>query len=208
MIRRPPRSTLFPYTTLFRSGQFYNISHDMGIPYRVCGGLQDNGSWCGPSRRRGVITNAQWYNVGGGDGFGTQQDQTNPNIVLATSQGGNIQRRNIATGEGGGLAKPQWRTQYLKWQDSILIARGDTTKPETREQRARIAAFRANATRDSLNLQLRWNWNTPYFLSPHNQQVFYAGANRVMKSVKQGDEMYPISPDLTKIGRASCRARG
>src|SRR5688572_32674578 len=79
MIRRPPRSTLFPYTTLFRSGQFYNISHDMGIPYRVCGGLQDNGSWCGPSRRRGVITNAQWYNVGGGDGFGTDRKSTRLN---------------------------------------------------------------------------------------------------------------------------------
>ncbi|HSE52209.1 MAG TPA: sialidase family protein, partial [Gemmatimonadales bacterium] len=97
------------FANTFPVGQFYNISYDMGVPYRVCGGLQDNGSWCGPSRRRGGITNSSWYNVGGGDGFGTQQDQTNPNIVFATSQGGNIQRRNIATGEGGGLAKPQWR---------------------------------------------------------------------------------------------------
>jgi photosystem II stability/assembly factor-like uncharacterized protein len=201
---------IFPNS--FPIGQFYNISYDMGVPYRVCGGLQDNGSWCGPSRRRGVITNAHWYNVGGGDGFGTQQDQTNPSIVLATSQGGNMQRRNISTGEQRGLAKPQWRAQYLKWQDSILMVRGDTTKPETREQRTRIAAFRANATRDSLDLQLRWNWNTPYLLSPHNQQVFYAGANRVMKSVKQGDEMYPISPDLTTMDtmriRVSTRATG
>src|SRR6267378_2258233 len=30
MIRRPPRSTLFPYTTLFRSGRG-------GRPHRVCG---------------------------------------------------------------------------------------------------------------------------------------------------------------------------
>ena len=43
----------------------------------------------------------------------------------------------------------------------------------------------------------RWNWNTPFFLSPHNSTVFYAGSNRVMKSLKRGDEMYPISPDLT-----------
>ncbi len=185
------------FVNTFPVGQFYNISYDMGVPYRVCGGLQDNGSWCGPSRRRSAITNSHWYNVGGGDGFGTQQDQTNPNLVYATSQGGNIQRRNIATGEQGGLAKPQWRTQYLKWQDSILIARGDTTVPETREMKARLADLRAKATKDSLDLQLRWNWNTPYFLSPHNQQVFYAGANRVMKSAKRGDEMYPISPDLS-----------
>ncbi|NOT08178.1 MAG: hypothetical protein HOP28_08225, partial [Gemmatimonadales bacterium] len=202
---------IFPNT--FPIGQFYNISYDMGVPYRVCGGLQDNGSWCGPSRRRGSpITNAHWYNVGGGDGFGTQQDRTDPNIVYATSQGGNIQRRNIATGEGSGLAKPQWRPQYLKWQDSIIVVRGDTTQPETREMKARIADFRAKATKDSLDLQLRWNWNTPYFLSPHNQQVFYAGSNRVMKSVKRGDEMYPISPDLTTMDtmriRVSTRATG
>ena len=77
------------FLNTFPIGQFYNISYDMGVPYRVCGGLQDNGSWCGPSRRRGSpITNAHWYNVGGGDGFGTQQDQTDPNIVYATSQGG------------------------------------------------------------------------------------------------------------------------
>jgi photosystem II stability/assembly factor-like uncharacterized protein len=194
-------------------GQFYNISYDMGVPYFVCGGLQDNGSWCGPSRRRqGALTNSQWYNVGGGDGFVTQQDQTDHNIVYATSQGGNMQRRNLLTGEQGGLQKPNWRTAYLAWQDSIIAARGDTTQPETSAMRRRIADLRAKATRDSLDMQLRWNWNTPFFLSPHNQSVFYAGSNRVMKSVRRGDGMYPISPDLTtqdtmKI-RISTRATG
>jgi photosystem II stability/assembly factor-like uncharacterized protein len=68
---------IFPNTIAI--GQFYNISHDMAVPYRVCGGLQDNGSWCGPSRRRqGAITNSMWHNVGGGDGFVTQQDWSDP----------------------------------------------------------------------------------------------------------------------------------
>jgi hypothetical protein len=32
-------------------GQFYHVSYNMEVPYRVCGGLQDNGTWCGPSRK-------------------------------------------------------------------------------------------------------------------------------------------------------------
>ena len=38
--------------------QFYQVAVDDERPYLICGGLQDNGSWCGPSRRaRGNITN-------------------------------------------------------------------------------------------------------------------------------------------------------
>src|SRR3989442_11440436 len=38
MIRRPPRSTLFPYTTLFRSRHGHGGSR--GAPRRVCGTLE------------------------------------------------------------------------------------------------------------------------------------------------------------------------
>src|SRR6185437_8280537 len=51
--------------------------------------------------------------------------------------------------------------------------------------------------RDSIDLDLRWNWNTPFLISKHNPQVLYFGSNRVLKSTKSGDEMFPISPDLS-----------
>lgn len=188
---------LFPNSLAL--GQFYNISADMGVPYRVCGGLQDNGSWCGPSRRKqGAITNAMWHNVGGGDGFVTQQNQEDTNIIYSTSQGGNMGRLNFATGERTGLRKPTWRDGgYMQWNDSIYDAWPDTTKAATSAQKSKIAAFRARQRTDSVAYALRWNWNTPYIISKHNSATLYFGANRVLKSVKYGDEMFPISGELS-----------
>ncbi|MFN8573516.1 MAG: hypothetical protein U0132_15790, partial [Gemmatimonadaceae bacterium] len=179
-------------------GQFYNLSYDFAVPYNVCAGAQDNGSWCGPSRRKqGGLTNAMWRTVGGGDGFVTAQDPTDPNTVYSESQGGSIGRLNVATGERTSLVKPQWRTRYDQLEDSVLIERGDTTTPETSVMKKRIADFRSRQKSDSAMNDLRWNWNTPYFISAHNPSTLYFGANRVLKSTKRGDEMYPISPDLS-----------
>jgi hypothetical protein len=201
----------FPNT--FAIGQFYNLSYDFQAPYRVCGGLQDNGSWCGPSRRRGgPITNAMWASVGGGDGFVTQQDPSDPNIVYAESQGGAVVRVNVATGQSTFLVKPQYRPRYDQYEDSVLVERGDTTAKPTPAQQQRITALRARQRTDSVALDLRWNWNTPFFISPHNSQTVYFGANRVMKSTKRGDDMFAISPDLSTADtmkiRVSMRTTG
>ncbi len=186
----------FPNT--FALGQFYAISYDMQVPYRVCGGLQDNGSWCGPSRRRqGAITNAMWHNIGGGDGFVTAQDPTNPNIIYSESQGGNIARSDWANGARTGLRKPNWRDGYSAWEDSIAVIRGDESRPETADMRRQITTIRARQKQDSLDLQLRWNWNTPFLISRHNPGTLYFAANRVLKSVERGDNMFPISPELS-----------
>jgi photosystem II stability/assembly factor-like uncharacterized protein len=80
--------------------QFYHVSYDMARPYRVYGGLQDNGSWGGPSAGAGgTIQNKDWFNIGGGDGFWAFVDRTDPDVVYAEYQGGEISRRRMSTGE-------------------------------------------------------------------------------------------------------------
>jgi hypothetical protein len=59
----------------------------------------------------------------------------------------------------------------------------------------RIAAIPAVAV---AVLALRFNWNSPFFLSPHNPSVVYFGGNRVLKSNKRGEELQIISPDMSK----------
>jgi hypothetical protein len=194
-------------------GQLYDVSYDYAIPYNVCGGLQDNGAWCGPSRRKGgAITNSMWYTITGGDGFYTAQDPTNPSIVYGESQGGGIERVNTATGESTGLTKPNARARMAAWEDTIAVLQEDSARAATPAGKKRIAEIQALIREDSTNFALRWNWETPYFLSPHNPRVFYAGSNRVMKSVDRGDKMYPISPDLsyndTMKVRVSTRTTG
>ncbi|MBI1796728.1 MAG: glycosyl hydrolase [Candidatus Eisenbacteria bacterium] len=80
-------------------GQFYHVSYDMEWPYNVYGGLQDNGSWTGPSRRPGGIANRHWRVLGGGDGFWAFVDPNTPDIAYVEYQDGNILRVARSTGE-------------------------------------------------------------------------------------------------------------
>lgn len=171
-------------------GQFYEVSYGMEIPYTVCGGLQDNGSWCGPSRlRQGNITNAMWRTVGGGDGFYTLQDPNEPEIVYFESQGGNMGRINTETSESHMFPKPAWKEAWLRWEDSILVNEGG--------DEAKLAEFRRLQAQDSAAADLRWNWNTPLVMSPHDPSVIYVAANRVVKYTNRGENPEVISPDLT-----------
>jgi photosystem II stability/assembly factor-like uncharacterized protein len=79
--------------------QFYQIFFDDRDPYFVCGGLQDNGNWCGPSRSKaGSILNDDWYTVSGGDGFYTVPVPGKPNLVYSNAQGGYFTITDTNTG--------------------------------------------------------------------------------------------------------------
>ena len=186
-------------------GQFYAIGLDMQQPFWICGGLQDNGSWCGPSRtnRRAGIVSQDWFNVDGGDGFYAAVDPTDPNTVYAESQGGSISRLDLQTWTRKPVRPVKGPLSRLL-EDSVLIARGDTTAPATPEAQRAVAAYQARIVADSLN-RPRFNWSTPFFLSPHNPRTLYLGGNRLYKSVDRGDHWAPISEDLST--RDSTRIR-
>lgn len=82
-------------------GQFYHINYDMEFPYNVYGGMQDNGSWCGPSSawKRGGITNDDWQELLFGDGFDVVPYQANSRFGYAMYQGGNVYRYDRQTGQ-------------------------------------------------------------------------------------------------------------
>jgi photosystem II stability/assembly factor-like uncharacterized protein len=77
--------------------QFYHVSYDMEWPYNVYGGLQDNSTWYGPSRRPGPIQNKHWDSLTGGDGFWAFVDPDDPDLVYNEYQGGNLFRIRKST---------------------------------------------------------------------------------------------------------------
>ena len=111
-------------------GLFYHVSVDMATPYNICGGMQDNYNWCGPSAVRGSagIANYHWTTLQGGDGFVVLQDPKDYRIAYSESQDGNIVRVDRRTGEtmihppGGGA----WRAGVplaLGYADDAVAAR-------------------------------------------------------------------------------------
>jgi photosystem II stability/assembly factor-like uncharacterized protein len=85
--------------------QFYHISVDNEVPYNVLGGLQDNGSWRGPSEvwetpsfSGPAINNRHWKSIGFGDGFAALIDPTDSSLGYSMSQGGSLQRFDLANG--------------------------------------------------------------------------------------------------------------
>jgi hypothetical protein len=108
-----------------------------------------------------------------------------------------MSRIRMDTGDRTGLQKPEWRDRYLQFEDSILVVWDDEENEPPAEAAERIRRFREMQAADSASRVMRWNWNTPFFLSAHDPDVFYAAANRVLKSTELGDDLQVISPDLT-----------
>ncbi|MBL0357334.1 MAG: glycosyl hydrolase [Chitinophagaceae bacterium] len=153
------------------AGQFYNIAVDNATPYNVYGGLQDNGVWMGASNT---------------DGNGN----------------------NFSFAEEKKEAEPE---EY-KWKP-IGDGDGMQVQVDTRDNKTAYAGFqfgyyyRANTDggepayihpmQDLGEQKLRYNWQTPIWLSRHNQDVFYYGSNKFHRSLNKAAEMVTLSGDLS-----------
>jgi S1-C subfamily serine protease/photosystem II stability/assembly factor-like uncharacterized protein len=191
------RMKQWEHLSLAPLGQFYHVCVDNRKPYRVYGGLQDNGSWGGPSRtlRNSGPINEDWFMVGSGDGFVCRVDPDDPDLVYSESQDGFVRRRNLRTGEGG-VVRPRPPAGQTR--------RGGST--EASGVPAGTPAGTPAPTRGPTTTQNRFNWNTPFILSLHNPGIVYVGAESVFRSLKHGDDLKAISPEITRTKRGSATA--
>ncbi len=115
--------------------QFYMVAADDEKPYLLCGGLQDNNGWCGPSNTLGRgISGSDWYTVVGGDGEYVVPAGNQSKIVYASSQNGSIQRVDLKTGvsdqvrpymRGVTDAKPADLKYRFNWTSPIAVSPKD-----------------------------------------------------------------------------------
>jgi photosystem II stability/assembly factor-like uncharacterized protein len=117
-------------------GLFYHVNYDMMTPYNICGGMQDNYDWCGPSQSRqsNGILNHEWFQIQGGDGFVAIPDRRDPRWIYSETQDGNMIRRNKVTGESKQIRPtpanvfpppPKGETFRFEWDTPMIISPND-----------------------------------------------------------------------------------
>ncbi|MCI0685190.1 MAG: hypothetical protein L0Y71_24085 [Gemmataceae bacterium] len=167
------QSATWEYLKNLPVAQFYGVGVDMQKPYRVYGGLQDNGTWGAPSATRDLagITLADWVNLLGYDGYNCQVDPTDPNVVFCEGQYGILRRIHLDTWKKYDI-KPRLAAMDY---DTNIVPKPPRGTPE-----------------------FRFNWASPILMSPHNPKTIYFGGNVLFRSTDRGDTWTIISPDLTR----------
>ncbi len=180
------RGVKWLYVSSLPMSQPYHVSVSSTHPYFVCTGLQDNGSWCGPSSTytsSGPL-NDDWYRVGGGDGFHNVIDTTDNTTLYSSSQYLGLSRVNLKT-----LGSVSIRPVGQEGEGPKL---GNWGAPEPRVGKKIMPA----------------GWDSPIVISPHNRNVLYAGMREVWKSVDRGTTWTSLGDLTTGIDRRSMAIMG
>ena len=152
-------------------GQFYHVAVDTKRPYWVYGGLQDNGTWGGPSIGLPAA----------------RADQRGLGLRLRR------RRLRLPRRSDRSRTSSTSRRRTAAWAGAI-------SRP------ARAGAIRPGGPGGQDGRRYRFNWNTPFILSHHNPKIFYCGGEFVFRSVKRGDDLKIISPEITRTKRGSATA--
>jgi len=158
--------------------QFYHVNYDLERPYNLCGGLQDNGTWCGPSQSLNGegMRKRDWSTVGGGDGFWAVPDLASPWLVYNNLQGGVISLTDTRSGASWPI------NPYPRGIGSS----GQWMAPQ----------------------RYRFNWNAPIALSPQDPKTVYYGGNVLFRTTTHGRSWEVISPDLTTNDKDKQKSSG
>jgi photosystem II stability/assembly factor-like uncharacterized protein len=169
--------------------QYYAIGVDMRDPYCIYGGLQDNGSWGTRSFTRDAfgIRNDDTWKMHWGDGMHAAANPDNWRQVYTEAENGSFRRYDPQIyAEVMGRPGP---ANIVNFEDAT-----GKPRPAAPGSADDLAAFYAQMRADRT---FRFNWQTPFIVSPHNGRTLYFGGNRLFKSVDGGATWRIVSPDLS-----------
>jgi photosystem II stability/assembly factor-like uncharacterized protein len=185
------RGLTWLYVTNLPLSQWYRVRVDNAVPFNVYGGLQDNGSWVGPSatyRSEGVL-NQDWRRLGGGDGFLSIPDTVDGRTIYAESQFLGLTIRDNRT----------WETRSIRPGDP---------QGAIAPRRNFDAWFGGRSDPELGNAMANGNWDGPYIISPHDNRTIYAGTDHLWKSTDQGATWQDLGNVTTGTDRRSLTIMG
>lgn len=126
--------------------------------------------------------------------------------VVGGTQDNNSQYGPTRTGNNAGIRNSDWRITIGGDGHDCAIDPTDPNVIYSESQRGFLRRF-DRRTGESVDIrpqpeadeeELRFNWDSPIFISPHSNTRLYFGSKKLHRSEDRGDSWTAISPDLSR----------